>query len=97
MEPTVFFANPQNTAQKQYEALRSFYFDKCSGEEVAKHFGYTLSSFYSLTRDFKKTLLQEKPSQFFFIHRTTGRKPMAETDKINQLIVNLRKKISIGS
>ena len=92
MEPTTFFTNPPNTAQKQYEALRSFYLEKCSGEEVAKRFGYTLSSFYSLTRDFKKILLQDKPAQFFFTPRTTGRKPMAETDKINQLIVDLRKR-----
>jgi len=92
MEPTTFFANPQNAVQKQYEALRAFYVEKWSGEEVAKRFGYTLSSFYSLTRDFKKNLLQEKPAQFFFTPKTTGRKPKAETDKINQLIVGLRKK-----
>ena len=67
MEPTVFFANPQNAVQKQYEALRAFYLEKCSGEEVAKRFGYTISSFYSLTRDFKKNLLQDKPAQSFFI------------------------------
>jgi len=88
----LFFANPQNTVQKQYEALRAFYVEKWSGEDVAKHFGYTLSSFYSLTRDFKKNLLQDEPAQFFFTPKTTGRKPKAETDKINQLIVGLRKK-----
>ena len=92
MKPTTFFANPQNTVQKQYEALRAFYVEKWSGEEVAKRFGYTLSSFYSLTRDFKKNLLQDEPAQFFFTPKTTGRKPKAETDKINQLIVGLRKK-----
>jgi len=92
MEPTTFFAKPQNTVQKQYEALRAFYVGKCSGEEVAKRFGYTLSSFYSLTRDFKKNLLQDKPAQFFFTPKTTGRKPKAETGKINQLIVGLRNK-----
>jgi len=92
METTAFFANPQNTVQKQYEALRAFYLEKCPAEEVAKRFGYTLSSFYSLTRDFKKNLLQDKPAQSFFIPKTTGRKPKAETNKINQLIVDLRKK-----
>ena len=92
MEPTSFFANPQNTVQKQYEALRAFYVEKWSGEEVAKRFGYTLSAFYSLTRDFKKNLLQDEPAQFFFTPKTTGRKPKIEADKINQLIVGLRKK-----
>ena len=66
MEPESFFQYPQNAAQKQYEALRAFYVEKCSGEEVAKRFGYTLSSFYSLTRDFKKNLTHDNPEQNFF-------------------------------
>ena len=92
MEPNAFFVKPQNTVQKQYEALRAFYLEKRSGEEVAKHFGYTRSSFYSLTRDFKKNLLQDNPAQFFFTPKTTGRKHKAEAGQINKFIVNLRKK-----
>lgn len=92
MNPTTFFANPLNTFQKQYEALRAFYVEKSSGEEVAERFGYTLSSFYSLTRDFKKHLLQDEPAQFFFTPKVIGRKPKAEADQINQLIVGLRKR-----
>lgn len=92
MEPSAFFANPQNAVQKQYEALRAFYVEKCSGEEVAKRFGYTLTSFYSLTRDFKKNLSHDKASQYFFASKLTGRKPKDETGKINQFIVDLRKK-----
>lgn len=92
MEPAAFFTNPQNTVQKQYEALRAFYVEKCPGEEVAKRFGYTLSSFYSLTRDFKKNLLRNKPAHVFFTPKTTGRKPKTEADKIYQLIIDLRKK-----
>ena len=38
MEPTTFFAKPQNAVQKQYEALRAFYVEKWSGEEVAERF-----------------------------------------------------------
>jgi len=48
METTAFFTNPRNTVQKQYEALRAFYLEKCSAEEVAKRFGYTLSLFLFL-------------------------------------------------
>ena len=92
MEPEKFFSSPQNTVQKQYEALRAFYVEKCSGEEVAKRFGYTLSSFYSITRDFKKRLKQNNPDQYFFMDRVSGRKPKEDADEINQLIVNLRKK-----
>ncbi|MDA3915518.1 MAG: hypothetical protein PF690_00900, partial [Deltaproteobacteria bacterium] len=92
MKPDVFFTKPQNTVQKQYEALRAFYIEKCSGQKVAKRFGYTLASFYSLTRDFKRNLLQDKSAQYFFSSKVTGRKPKDETGKINQFIIGLRKK-----
>lgn len=92
MDPEFFFHRPQNAVQKQYEALRAFYVEKCPGEEVAKRFGYTLSSFYSLTRDFKKNLAHDNPVQHFFISRVTGRKPKDETNEAAQLIIDLRKK-----
>ncbi len=92
MEPEKFFSSPQNTAQKQYEALRAFYVEKCSGEEVARRFGYTLSSFYSIARDFKKKLKQNTPDQHFFITRASGRKPKEDANETSQLIVDLRKK-----
>lgn len=92
MKPDAFFTQPQDTVQKQYEALRAFYIEKCPGQKVAKRFGYTLTSFYSLTRDFKKNLLQDKPEQYFFSSKLTGRKPKDQTGKTNQFIVELRKK-----
>jgi transposase len=92
MEPTAFFENPQNTAQKQYEALRAFYFENRSGEEVAKQFGYTINSFYSLTRDFKKHLSEGAPAQYFFHSKLPGRKPKDETGKSTEMIIGLRKK-----
>lgn len=92
MDPSTFFTNPQNTVQKQYEALRAFYVEKISGEEVAKRFGYKLNSFYSLTRDFKKSVSKGFSDQYFFNSKTTGRKPKDQTGKTNQLIVELRKK-----
>lgn len=91
MEPEHFFSCPQNTAQKQYEALRSFYIEKCSAEEIADRFGYTLSSFYSLNRDFKKNLKQDNLDQYFFISKSTGRKPKDDASEANQIIIDLRK------
>ena len=91
MEPEYFFSNPKNIAQKQYEALRAFYIDKRPGEEVAKQFGYKLSSFYSLTRDFKKNLSQDNPDLHFFISKPIGRKAKDETCEVNQFIIDLRK------
>jgi len=92
MEPEIFFSKPQNTIQKQYEALRAFYLEKCPGNEVAERFGYTLSAFYSLTRDFKKRLTSNCPEQHFFISRTAGRKPRKDHSELDQLIIGLRKK-----
>ena len=92
MKPTAFFENPQNTAQKQYEALRAFYLENRSGEEIAKQFGYTINSFYSLTRDFKKHLSEGTPAQYFFHSKLSGRKPKDETGKTTEMIVGLRKK-----
>jgi transposase len=92
MDPKKFFMSPQNIVQKQYEALRAFYTAQCSAKEAANRFGYTISSFYSLVRDFKKNLFQDSPAQFFFISRKAGRKPQDVTGEINRLIITLRKK-----
>ena len=92
MDPKEFFISPQNTIQKQYEVLRAFYAGGCSAEEAARRFGYKITSFYSLTRDFKKNLSLKSPAQFFFISRKAGRKPQDVTGEINRLIISLRKK-----
>ena len=92
MDPKEFFISPHNTIHKQYEALRAFYAGGCSAEDAARRFGYTISSFYSLARDFKKNLSLKSPAQFFFISRKSGRKPQDSTGEINQLIIALRKK-----
>ena len=92
MDPKKFFISPQNIVQKQYEALRAFYTSECSAKEAAERFDYTISSFYSLARNFKKNLSQQSPAQFFFISRKAGRKPQDVTGEINRLIITLRKK-----
>jgi transposase len=92
MNPENFFANPQNNVHRQYEALRAYFIDNDSAKKAAERFGYTINSFYSLLRDFKKTLSADNPAQFFFTSRKAGRKPFKRAGKINQLIVDLRKK-----
>lgn len=54
MNPKSFFLSPVNIAQKQYEALRSFYTGECSASEAAKKHGYSLQSFYSLNREVRR-------------------------------------------
>ena len=92
MRPLEFFQLPQHITHKHYEALRAFYFEAKSASEVAQQFGYTLSAFYSLTRDFNRALNQPEPSQRFFVTLARGRKPKESAQETDQLIVELRKK-----
>lgn len=92
MNPKKFFTSPQNTTQRQYEALRSFFVDGGTAQETAEYFGYTLSSFYSLIRDFRKKLEKNSLGHFFFVAQTSGRKPKDISGEINTMILNLRKK-----
>ncbi len=63
-----FFDSPALPAHKKYEALRSFFYEKKSAEHVAKRFGYKLSYFYNLTRDFRKSRLKNSTGEnIFFI------------------------------
>lgn len=87
-----FFQSPQAIAHKQYEALRAFYLEGKTAAETAQQFGYTLSAFYSLTRDFKQRLKEPEPSQQFFVTVPRGRKPKDTSGQTNQLIINLRQK-----
>ncbi len=92
MEPETFFISPKNTAQRRYEALRAYYVEKLSAAETARRFGYTLSAFYSLTRDFRTLLETEEPQAEFFKEKKAGRKPKDSTGEICDLIIALRKK-----
>ena len=91
MQASDFFKYPKATTHKHYEALRAYHLEGMSVAQVAQRFGYTLSSFYSLNRDFKKQLEQPESSQGFFVTAPRGRKPKDDTGKIEQLIIELRK------
>ena len=92
MEPIEFFSQSSNPRQKQYEALRAFYVEKQPAKDVAARFGYTLSTFYSLTKEFRATLNQEHPETHYFIHPQLGVKPKFDGTQTEQLIIELRKK-----
>lgn len=92
MDVIDFFTSPQNARQKQYEALRAFYLEGQPATTVAQHFNYTLSSFYALTRDFRKHLQQDNPGSQYFITESAGAKPRFEGTQTEQLIIELRKK-----
>src|SRR5437899_1368260 len=93
MDPKFFFQNPQSVTQKQYDALRLFYLENKPANEIAAQFGYTISAFYSLIRDFKLFIsTSEHPTQRFFIDLQPGPKQKKLTNEINDLIILLRKK-----
>ncbi len=73
-----FFRKYQTLRQKQYEALRAFFVNGEPGKVVARRFKYKLSSFYSLTRDFKKNLhnSRTKTMKYFFSQPAIGRPPI---------------------
>jgi hypothetical protein len=91
-DPYTYFAKPISTAQKKYEALRAFFYEKLSAEEVALTHGYKLSAFYSLTRDFRDFLKDTAREDMFFIDKKPGRREKDTEGNITALIVNLRKK-----
>jgi len=89
-----FFASPTKSTHKQYEALRAYFYEKQNAQIVAKKFGYTIASLYSLTRDFKKQITDtnNQIETRFFIDSQVGRKPREDHDELYNLIVLLRKK-----
>ena len=98
MIPKDYFLKHNTIAQKQYEALKTFFVDNISARETANKFGYTLRAFNSLVTDFRKNLkecsVNDDP---FFQIRKKGRNIKKDTGEINKLIIEMRKKnYSVG-
>ncbi len=91
MKPEEYFASRHPVNKKRYDALHAFFVDGLSAAEVAAKYDYTLNSFYSLTRDFRKHLDKGNKEDFFFKDTVLGRKPVKE-DELKELIISLRKK-----
>ena len=87
-----FFSQPQNLFQKQYEALRMFYFEKKPAKEVAEKFGYTYRGFTTLTYNFSKKLKENKPENIFFREFKKGKHQETQTTGTRELIIEMRKK-----
>lgn len=91
MDPKQYFSKPSTVGQRHYEALRAFFVDQLTAAQAAEDFGYTRYAFYSLVRDFRKTLALGTADPFFPPVKT-GRKPMDSSGTLTSLIVSLRKK-----
>ena len=86
-----FFLNPNDSTHRRYEALRAFYVEEKTAEEISALFGYTVNTVYTLVRNFKHALDSDHPSGQFFISPRAGRKEKDPTGKLNSLIIALRK------
>ena len=80
-----FFLEPQSPAQRQYEALRTYFVEELASQEVARRFAYTPGAFRVLCCQFRR-----RPPEFFRPRRP-GPQSQPKTDAARPLIVALRK------
>jgi predicted DNA-binding protein YlxM (UPF0122 family) len=92
MEAKKYFLSTEIVIKKKYDALRSYFVDCKSVQEVAQNYNYTLSSFYSLIRDFKKHLNEFPEEDYFFQIKYPGKHKSDVDYKLDELIITLRKK-----
>lgn len=87
-----FFSQPQNLFQKQYEALRMYYFEKKPAIEVAEKFGYTYRGFTTLVYNFSKKLKDQYTDKIFFKEFKKGKKPGKNRVRAKEIVIEMRKK-----
>lgn len=89
MEPENFFINPVSPAQRQYEALRSFYAEGLRSEEAAEKMNFSPSYFKKLRVEFARALQQG--ANPFFPEKKRGPKKRFTDMAILEKMVALRK------
>ncbi len=89
---SAFFTAPKDPNQRRYEALRAFYYEGKTAEEVSGLFGYTISTVYSITRDFSCLFEKGDPVRSFFVLPHLGRKMKKPENFTDDMIIDLRKK-----
>jgi transposase len=87
-DPASFFLKPSSPRQRQYEALRAFFVEGQSSENVARAFGYSSGAFRVLCSNFRNN----PQAREFFLVTSVGRPPgVRHHDPIREEIVSLRK------
>ena len=71
-----FFLEPEQTFHRRYEALRAFFVERRSLEEIAAQFGYRVAALKSMVSRFRAGCRTGQASPFFF--PTDGGVPRAE-------------------
>ena len=91
MDARIYFSTTGSPVKRKYDALKDFFQHELRAEDIAKKYGYTLSSFYSLSRDFTKHLQAGDGDGFFFKKAVRGRKSKSDVGQLDSLIISLRK------
>jgi len=96
IEPNIkqFFASPLHPLHRQFLALRSFYYDEDSAENVAAQYGYTVHAVYALAKSFKNKLDSSERDgyELFFQDHKMGRPKQGRDSDMVGLILDFRKK-----
>ena len=94
MKPKHFFLQPNNPAQKHYEALRAFYLEGFSVEEVAHKFQYSPAYVKQLHHEFTQHLKRGQ-TPFFLIKKSGPKKPFTQHALIEQIVALRKHNLSI--
>lgn len=81
-----FFASPATPSQKQYEAIRAIVMEKCAPRDVAKLFGYSVNTLYSMMRDVRSGKLRLFPQT-----SPSGPKERRTPEAVREAIIAYRK------
>ena len=81
------FLAPSNPTHRQYEALRAYFVDGYSVEEVADRFAYTPGSFRVMCTRFR-----QDPGREFFLPTRRGPGTAPKKDELTERVVELRKR-----
>ena len=81
-----FFLEPASPAQRQYEALRAYFVDGASTDQVSVRFGYTPGSFRVLAHHFRRSKRE------FFHDLKPGPHSQPKKDAAREFILAMRKK-----
>ena len=82
-----FFAEPATARQRQYEALRAFFFEGVPSAEAAQRFGYSPGAFRVLCHSFRHGQLPE-----LFATGRTGPRGQPKKSRVRDQVVALRKR-----
>lgn len=89
MNPVTYFTSPDNPIQRQYEALKACFCGASTEQDIAKHFGFSITYLKKLKSQFTKAL--EGGQNPFFEQKKTGPKQRRTDQSAVDIIIALRK------